>query len=164
MFPASVEYLNRQWIITKLRQRTLGATIYIFYPLFPFCECVRVCFFVWICLYSFAFTIFPRVLSVRFFVFFLVKFLALVITGGFVYWFGYSLLFLNYFLFFYFNNFFILIILFYLLFFFFLFFSLFFWAMWLTGSWNSSLVSGLSLWGGRAEFRTLDHQRPPGPM
>ena len=36
-------------------------------------------------------------------------------------------------------------------------------AVWLTGSWCSGLVSGLSLWGGRAKFRTLDHQRPPGP-
>ena len=36
-------------------------------------------------------------------------------------------------------------------------------AMWLTGSWCSSWVSGLSLWSGRAEFRTLHHQRPHGP-
>ena len=36
-------------------------------------------------------------------------------------------------------------------------------VMWLTGSWCSGWVSGLSLWGGRAEFRTLDHQRPPAP-
>ena len=35
-------------------------------------------------------------------------------------------------------------------------------AMWLTGSWCSSSVSGLSLWSGRAKFRTLVHQRPPG--
>ena len=41
------------------------------------------------CLYSFAFTICPRVLSVRFFCF-LVQLLALVITGGFVFWFGCS--------------------------------------------------------------------------
>ena len=92
------------------------------------------------------------------FMFLLVYFLALVILGGFVYSFGCSLLFYYYcFLkFFYFNNFF------YYLYFFFL-FSLFFWAVWLTGSWCSSLVSGLSLWDGRAEFRALDHQRPPGP-
>ena len=32
------------------------------------------------------------------------------------------------------------------------------------GSWCSGRGSGLSLWGGRTEFRTLDHQRPPGPM
>ena len=37
-------------------------------------------------------------------------------------------------------------------------------AVWLTGSWCSGWVSGLSLGGGRAEFRTLDHQRPPSPM
>ena len=35
-------------------------------------------------------------------------------------------------------------------------------AVWLTGSWCSSWVSGLCLWGGGAEFRTLVHQRPPG--
>ena len=34
--------------------------------------------------------------------------------------------------------------------------------MWQTGSWCSSRVSGLCLLGGRAEFRTLVHQRPPG--
>ena len=43
----------------------------------------------------------------------------------------------------------------------FYFFSLLFWAMWLTGSLCSSQASGLCLWGGRAEFRTLVHQRPP---
>ena len=30
-------------------------------------------------------------------------------------------------------------------------------------SWCSGLVAGLSLWGGRAEFSTLVHQRPPSP-
>ena len=39
----------------------------IFFFFFSFCECVCVCFCVWFCLYSFAFTIYPRVLSVRFF-------------------------------------------------------------------------------------------------
>ena len=58
----------------------------------------------------------------------------------------------------YFNNF----ILFYL--FISLFFSLFFWARWLTESWCSSQVSGLSLWSRRGKFRTLAHQRPPNPM
>ena len=42
-------------------------------------------------------------------------------------------------------------------------FSLFFWAVWLTESWCSGCVSDLSLWGGRAKFRTLVHQRPPSP-
>ena len=37
-------------------------------------------------------------------------------------------------------------------------------SVWLTGSWCSGQVSGLCLWGGRAEFRTLVHQRPPGSM
>ena len=41
--------------------------IYIFFPFLSFCECVCVCFSVWFCLYSFAFTICPRVLSVRLF-------------------------------------------------------------------------------------------------
>ena len=36
--------------------------------------------------------------------------------------------------------------------------------MWLTGSWCSNQVSCLCLWGGRAEFRTLVHQRPPSSM
>ena len=34
-------------------------------------------------------------------------------------------------------------------------------AVWLTGSWCSGWVSGLTLWGGTAKFRTLDQQRPP---
>ena len=70
MYPESVEYLNRQQIIPKLRRWTLGATIYIFFSFFTLCECVCVCFFVWFCLYSFAFTICPGVLSVHFFFFF----------------------------------------------------------------------------------------------
>ena len=37
-------------------------------------------------------------------------------------------------------------------------------AVWLTGSWCSGGVSGLCLWGGTAEFRTLVDQRPPGSM
>ena len=41
---------------------------------FFFCECVYVCFFVWFCLYRFAFTIYPRVLSVQFFVCFVLVF------------------------------------------------------------------------------------------
>ena len=34
-------------------------------------------------------------------------------------------------------------------------------AVWRTGSWCSSQVSGLCHWGGRAKFRTLVHKRPP---
>ena len=70
----------------------------------------------------------------------------------------------NYFLFFYFNNF----ILFYLtLFYFFssffivLFFLPFILTVWMKGSWCSSQASSLCLWGGRANFRTLVHKRPP---
>ena len=64
---------------------------------------------------------------------------------------------------FYFNYF----ISFYFILFYFIFFlsffllSLLFWAVWVTGSWCFSQVSGLCLWGGRAKFRTLVHKRPP---
>ena len=34
-------------------------------------------------------------------------------------------------------------------------------ATWLTGYWCPGRVSGLWLWGGRAKFRTLVHQKPP---
>ena len=53
--------------------------------------CMLLCVFVQLFLYSFAFTICPRVLPVLFF-FFLVYFLLLLIIGGFVFWFGCSLL------------------------------------------------------------------------
>ena len=50
----------------KLRWWTLGAMIYIFFSFFSFCECVCVYFYVWFCLYSFASTICPRVMTVLF--------------------------------------------------------------------------------------------------
>ena len=65
----------------------IGSKIYYFFPFSSFCECVCVCFCVRFSLYSFAFSICPRVLSVRFCVFFTSK----------------KIFFLNYFLFF--NNF-----------------------------------------------------------
>ena len=74
-----------------------------FFPFFSFCECVCVCFFVSFCLYSFTFTICPKV-PPAVFLFFLVHLLELVIIGGFVYWFGCSLPSFS-FLYFYFNNF-----------------------------------------------------------
>ena len=37
---------------------------YIFFPFFSFCGCVRICVFVWFCLFRFAYTICPRVLTV----------------------------------------------------------------------------------------------------
>ena len=43
----------------------------------------------------------------------------------------------------------------------FYFFSLFLWAVWMKGSWCPSQESVLFLWGGRANFRTLVHKRPP---
>ena len=61
-----------------------GSKIYYFFPFSSFCECVCVCFCVRFSLYSFAFSICPRVLSVRFCVFFTSK----------------KIFFLNYFLFF----------------------------------------------------------------
>ena len=166
MYAAYLEYLNRQRIIPKLKQWTLGATIYMFSSFLSFCECICVCFVVWFCLYSFAFAICPRVLSVRVF-FFLVFFFGIVFSACYHWWIWFLVwllssffLFLLLFNFLIFNNYFNDFILFFLSFF--LFFSLFFWAMWLTGSWCSSRVSGLCLWGGGAEFRTLVHQRPPG--
>ena len=53
------------WICLLLWLLSTFIYIYIF-SFFSFCECVCVCFFVWFCLYSFAFTICPRVLSLCF--------------------------------------------------------------------------------------------------
>ena len=64
--PASVEYLNRQQIMPNWGGGLWKQDI-LFFPLFHFCECVCVCFSGRICLYSFAFTICPRVVSARFF-------------------------------------------------------------------------------------------------
>ena len=148
-----------------------------FFSFFSFCEHVCVCFFMWCCLYSFTFTICPTVLSVHFFVVVRFFFFSIVFSAGYHWWicflvwlhssfflipFFSFLLLINFFIS---NNFFyyyfISISLFYFIFLsFFLFFSFFFWAGWLTGVWGSSRVSGLCLWGGRAEFRTLVHQRP----
>ena len=63
MYPASVEYLNRQRIIPSWGGGLWEQRYIYYFPFFSFCECVCV----WFCLYSFAFTICPRVLSVRFF-------------------------------------------------------------------------------------------------
>ena len=135
--PASVEYLNRQRIIPNWGGGLWEQWYTYVFPFFSFCECVCVCFCVWFCLYSFSFTICPRVLSVSFvFVFFTFK---------------------KFFLNNYFNNYFILSLFFLYLFIFYL----LFWAMQIKGSWCSSQGSGLCLWEGRAKFRTLVHQRPP---
>ena len=144
--PCIYEILEQKMNHPKLRRWTLGAKIYIFFRFLSSCECVCVCFCAWFCLYSFAFTICPGVLSVPYFFFSLWK------------------IFLNNY-----SLFFILIILFYFilssffLFFFlsFYFLSLLFWAVWMKGSWCSSQASRLCLWGGRANFRTLVHKRPP---
>ena len=125
MYPASVEYLNRQQIIPRLKRRTLGATVDLG---FAVCDWLvsdlhvyhslvfSTCYHWWVCLLVWLLS------------FFLISFFILIIF--------YKI--------FYFNNF--------LFFSFFLSFSfsLFFWAVWLTGSWCSGRVSGLSLWGGRA--------------
>ena len=48
MYPASVEYLNRQWIIPNWRGGLWEQIYtYIFFPFFSFSECVCVCFCVW---------------------------------------------------------------------------------------------------------------------
>ena len=52
-----------------------------YFSFFSFCECVSVCFFLWFCLLSLAFTICPRVLSIWFIVFI---FLFLFFVLGFV--------------------------------------------------------------------------------
>ena len=86
-----------------------GTKIYYFFPFSSFCECVCVCFCVRVCLYSFAFTICPRVLSIRFFVvvvFYLKKFFFLIIIfyfNNFILFYltlFYFILFLSFFLFF----------------------------------------------------------------
>ena len=135
-----MEYLNRQQINPKLRQWTLGATVdlglavcdWLVSDFYVHISIVlSACYHWWMCL---------LVLILSFFIINILIFFVLIVFK-----------FLNF-------NYLILFI--YLLkkFFFFLFFFLFFWTVWLTGSWCSGLVSGLSLWGGRAEFRTLDHQ------
>ena len=70
MYPASVGYLNRQRIIPNWGGGLWEQRYIYIFPFFSFCECVCVCFCVWFCLYSFAFTICPRFLSVRFYYFF----------------------------------------------------------------------------------------------
>ena len=87
--PASVEYMNRQRIIPNWGGGHWEQKYIYIFP-FSLFECVGVCFCVWFWLYSFAFTICPKVLSVL--IFFLVYSLQLVIIGGFVFWFGCSLL------------------------------------------------------------------------
>ena len=169
MYPVSVEYLKTQWIIPNWGGGLWEQQYIYIFPIYVFCECVCVCFCVWFCLYS---LLLPFVLGFclsMLFLFFCVFFnivLALLIIGGLdfglvaLFFLSFCLLlfiFNNIFFIFYFNNF-----IFFLLSFFLFFPSLFFWAVWLTGSWCSGQVSGLSLWGGRAEFRTLVHERPAG--
>ena len=145
--PASVEYLNRQQIIPKLRRWTLGATVDLGFAVWDWLVSdlhgylgllFSACSHWWIC----------TGLIALFFFLLLFNFLILIILK--------KIYFNNIIIFFYF-------ILFYFIFLSFIFFSLFFLAVWLTGWWYSGQVSGLSLWGGRAAFRTLVHQRPPGP-
>ena len=69
MYPASLDYLNRQRIIPNWGSGLWEQRYIYIYPLFSFCESVCVCFCVWFGLYSFAFTNCPRVLSVCFLVF-----------------------------------------------------------------------------------------------
>ena len=62
----------------------MGATIYIFFSFFSFCECASVCLFVCFCLYSFAFTICPRVLSVRCFI--IIIFFSIAFSTSYHWW------------------------------------------------------------------------------
>ena len=66
MYPASVEYLNKQWINPNWWGGLWEQWYIYFFPFFSFCECVCICFCVWFWLYSFAFTICPRVLTVHY--------------------------------------------------------------------------------------------------
>ena len=63
---ASVEYLNRQRLILSWGGGLWEQWYIYIFPIFSFCECACVCFCVWFCLYNFAFTICPRVLSIHF--------------------------------------------------------------------------------------------------
>ena len=147
-------HLGNTWIdneSSQIKEVDFGSKIYYFFPFSSFCECVCVCFCVRFCLYSFAFTICHRILSVRFLGFF----------------FNFKIIFLFFLIIiFYFNNFILSYIILFipLSFFSFYFFSLLFWAMWMKGSWCSSQASGLWLWGRRANFTTLVHERPPSSM
>ena len=147
MYPASVKYLNRQWIIQKLRQWTLGATIDLGFAIcdwlvsdfYVYLSLVfRACYHWWICLLVW-------LLSSLFFLMAFKMFSILII----------------HFLIFYFNNF----IFFFLLSFFLSFLSFFFFSPFSSEpcGWQCTDDLALSLWGERAEFRTLDRQRPPGP-
>ena len=68
MYPASVEYLNRQAIIPNWGGGLWEQGYIYCFPFSSFCEYVRVCFCVRFCLHCFPFTICPRGLSVHFFV------------------------------------------------------------------------------------------------
>ena len=146
MYAASVEYLNRQQIIPNWGGGYWEQWYVYCFSFFSFCECVCVSLCVWFCLYSFAFTICPRLLSVRFL--FCCCCCLIFLNNYFLF---FILITLLYFTLLYFN-FFVLS---------FFFFSLLFWAVCMTGSWFSSQASGLCLWGGRAKFRTLVHKRSP---
>ena len=84
-----MEYLNRQWSIPNWGSGLWEQLYIYFFPFFSFCDCVCLCFSVWFCLYSFAFTICPRVLSVCFYFFLLKKFFFSII----IFYFNYFILF-----------------------------------------------------------------------
>ena len=71
-----------------------GSKIYYFFPFSSFCECVCACFCVRFCLYTFPFTTYPRVLSIRFVFFNLKKFFFLII----IFYFNKFILFYLYFI------------------------------------------------------------------
>ena len=147
MYPASVEYLNRRFI-WKLRRWTLCAFV---------CIALLLPYVLGFCLSGFCLFVFSIVFSASYH--WWICFLVWLLSSFFLpFFFYYFLIFLTFNIFLFFNNF-----IFSLSFFlsFSLSFSLFFWSVWLTGSWCSGRVSGLCLSGGRAKFRTMIHQRSP---
>ena len=123
-----------------------------YFPFFLFwwvCMCI---FLLWFCQFKFAFTICPMVRSVVCVVCLFFLFL----------WVCVCMIFVSLFLFSFAFNIWVWVSIDSL--FYFILFFLFFQAKWLAVSSWSSQLRDLSLQGGRAEYRTLDHERPPSPM
>ena len=136
MYPASVEYLNRQRIIEKFWRWTLGATADLG---FATCDWFVPDFYVYLSL----------VFSTSYH--WWMCLLVWLISSFFFFTFFFIIFFLIYF------SFSFIIIIFFIL------FSFFFWAVWLTGSCCHRLVSGQRCCGGRAEFRSRTTRLLPKP-
>ena len=142
-------HLCNTWIdyeSSQIEEVDFGSNdIYIYF--FPFCLFVSVYVYASVCDFVCIALLLPFVLGFCLSVFLLLK-----------NYFSLHNYFLNNYILFYFT---LLFIYFILSSSFFPFFSLLLWAMWRTGSWCSSQASGLCHRGGRANFRTLVHKRPP---